>query len=129
MPLNSWGLLNKICFVVLMDSSLNTVFERLSKRPGVLSVTFCTTKGLVVQSTLKEVSEAHKIAEHFAQVVTAAQNAFAVASPEAKEAVEVLTVRSAKIEWVVTLADGTGAPASATKPEFFFVLSRDPSLK
>ena len=117
-------------------SSLDVVFERIGKRAGVLSVTLCSLAGLVVQSTLEE-QEAHSIASQFAKVVNAAQTAHehsakkdAKKNKEEKDPVEVVTVRSAKAEWIVTLADASGEPAQAgEKAEYFFVVARDPTAK
>ncbi len=107
-----------------MELSLATVVERLSQRPGVVSVTFCTIKGLVIQTSHANVEEATKQANAFAAVVKPALEAYATLG--VKEQPEVLTVRSAKLEWIVTLADAQGGAISGASPsDFFFLVARE----
>jgi predicted regulator of Ras-like GTPase activity (Roadblock/LC7/MglB family) len=107
-----------------MDLSLATVVERLSKRPGVVSVTFCTIRGLVIQTSHPNAEEANKQALAFAAVVKAALEAHATLG--IKEQPEVLTVRSAKLEWIATLADAQGGAIGGASPsDFFFLVARE----
>ncbi len=111
-----------------MDVSLATVVERLSRRPGVVSVTFCTAQGLVVHTTLSSIEEARPLVQSFAAVVASTVQAYSKLGLH--EQPEVVTVRSAKLEWIVTLADANGGVASsAAAPEFFFLVARDPEKK
>ena len=111
-----------------MDLSLATVVERLAQRPGVVSVTFCTVRGLVIQSSHASVDEANKQALAFAPMVKSALEAYATVG--VKEQPEVLTVRSAKLEWIVTLADAQGGAISGASPsDFFFLVAREVDKK
>jgi predicted regulator of Ras-like GTPase activity (Roadblock/LC7/MglB family) len=102
--------------------SLNTVIERLSKRTGVTSVTLCKLDGLVIQTTLTDEEEARQLGQQFSGVVRAALSAYATL--EYKEQPELVTVRSNKLEWVLSMADGVhGGPE---KNECFFIVARDP---
>jgi hypothetical protein len=107
-----------------MNPSLTEVFERLSKRAGVLSVTFCTNAGLVVHTTLLDAALAARLGEQFARLVAQSD----AIETSKSDPVQVLTVRSAKVEWIVSLADALGE-ASQHKNEFFFVVARDPAAK
>ena len=103
--------------------SLQTVIDRLLSRPGVSSVTLSTiSTGLMIKTTMKEQEEAQKVAERFAQIVRTTLETYE--SLELAEKPELLTFRSPKLEWVLTMADGVyGGP---DKSDYFFLVARDP---
>ena len=105
------------------DVTLDTVIDRLMSRPGVSSVTLCTiSTGLMIKSTMKDRDESERVAEHFAKVVRATLEAYEAL--ELTEKPELLTFRSGKLEWVLTMADGVyGGPEQS---DYFFLVARDP---
>ena len=102
------------------EVTLETVFERLGARPGVEGVTLATLEGLVVQSS-REAGAASREAAHFAGVLKRLREGWATVDEHSPELV---TVRSAGREYVLTMADQVhGGP---DKSDFFFVVVRNP---
>lgn len=79
---------------------MDIVFQRLLGRKGVISVTLATKKeGFVVQSSLgAESEEAKQLAKQFSSVVNSSMTALTAL----KEKGEVITIRSEKLEYVIT---------------------------
>ena len=99
------------------------VFQRLVGRPGVISVTLATKKeGFVVQSTLgADSDEAKKLAKQFSGVVKASSEALR----ELEQKSEVMTVRTEKLEYVIT--SPTTSESVEESDNLFLLVIRDPT--
>lgn len=100
-----------------MALSLGAVIERVSKRPGVVAVSVvATADGALLQCSGDETDETRVRALQFASVVRASLTAYE--KLQLREKPEVLTVRSAKMEWVATMAEESA--------DYFILVLRDP---
>ena len=102
------------------EVTLETVFERLGARPGVEGVTLATLEGLVVHSSLEGAAGGRE-ARHFGRMLAALQEGWESVDEQMPELV---TVRSAGREYVLTMADQVhGGPE---KSDYFFIVVRNP---